>query len=75
MGFFSREKKGDDRVIEGQVQAVSSGFEDEAASANADAHIRRLRDQHKFDPFVEVEKLDAVDVAIEGGDAEKGGRR
>ena len=69
MGYFSSEKGGDERVVEGDIHAVSSSYEVNADYA--DQHIKRLRDQHRFDPFMEIEKLDAVDAVIEGGDAEK----
>ena len=69
MGYFSSEKSGDDRVVEGDIHAVSSSYEVNAE--HADQHIKRLRDQHRFDPFMEIEKLEAVDAVIEAGDAEK----
>lgn len=39
--------------------------------AHADTHLRRVKDQHKWDPFMDVDKIDAVDAALQTGDAEK----
>ncbi|KAH8896754.1 OPT family small oligopeptide transporter [Thozetella sp. PMI_491] len=71
MGIMSRRKR-EEVPADHMAQATSTGFEDEDAPVgNADEHIRRLRDQHRFDPFMDDEKLDAVDNAINFGDAEK----
>jgi hypothetical protein len=70
MGFSFR-GKGEDRPTEGDVHVVSSGYEGEISAVSADEHIRRLKDQHRFDPFMEDEKLAVIDNAIESGDAEK----
>jgi hypothetical protein len=39
--------------------------------ANADAHLRRVKDQHKWDPFMDIHTIDDIDNAIGTGDAEK----
>lgn len=75
MGFSFR-RKGDDSTgqpIESEIHAVSSGADSHVVGADADAdlHIRRLKDQHRFDPFLQEEKINAIDAAIETGDAEK----
>jgi hypothetical protein len=62
----------DDRandVDDGQ-DVISTAYEG-GARPDADKHLKRLRDQHRYDPFMQVEKLDAIDVALETGDAEK----
>lgn len=67
MGFSFR-RKGDDRQDEvTEISVVASGND----AAQADLHIKRLKDQHRFDPFMQEEKINAIDAAIETGDAEK----
>jgi OPT family small oligopeptide transporter len=39
--------------------------------AHADTHLRRVKDQHKWDPYMDLDKIHAVEAAIETGDAEK----
>lgn len=39
--------------------------------AHADLHLRRVKEQHKWDPFMDYDKIDAVDAAIASGDVEK----
>lgn len=71
MGFSFR-RKGDDRANEfSEVQVVSSGNDVHEDAAHADLHIKRLKDQHRFDPFMDNEKVEAIDAAIETGNAEK----
>lgn len=36
-----------------------------------DKELRRFRKQHKWDPFLDVDKLDNIDDALASGDAEK----
>lgn len=77
MGFSFRGKGkvpvDDQPVAAGDGQEVTtSGYEGtNTAVTNADVHIRRLKDQHRFDPFMQEDKLDAIDDAIETGDVEK----
>lgn len=73
MGFSWRGKTSE-RPIEGEEPTVvsSTGFEANGG-ADADAHMRKLKEQHKFDPFMDIAKLDAIDSAIESGDLEKEG--
>lgn len=57
------------------VSEVSTGVDrvetNDSGHANADMHLRRLRSQHRWDPFMDHDKIDAVDNAIASGDAEK----
>jgi hypothetical protein len=39
--------------------------------ANATAHLKKVKDQHLFDPFMSIDKIDAVDAALQSGDVEK----
>lgn len=38
---------------------------------NANAELRNFRKQHRWDPFLEIDKLDNIDSALESGNAEK----
>lgn len=79
MSFFKR--KGKTEADTDVVAVQSSGYEAEGEGGtatppetvlrHADAHMKRLKDQHRFDPYMEIEKLDAMDSAIASGDAEK----
>lgn len=40
-------------------------------AVNPDAELRRFRKQHQWDPFLDIDKLDAVDHAIASGDAKE----
>lgn len=77
MGFTSWRGKGapEDQTTEVAETAVTSSFEAEETQDNEsqDLHIRRLKDQHRFDPFMDIAKLDAIDDAIDSGDLEKEG--
>lgn len=71
MGLTSWRGKG---AVEGQPtevteSAVTSSYE--ADGVNQDIHLKRLKDQHRFDPFMDIAKLDAIDDAIDSGDLEK----
>lgn len=69
MGFSNKfkSKESVDPVATG-VERMESLGED---GANADFHLRRVKDQHRWDPFMDYEKIDAVDAAIASGDTEK----
>lgn len=71
MVFTSWRSKG---AAEGQStevteSAVTSAYE--ADGVNQDVHMKRLKAQHRFDPFMDIAKLDAMDAAIDSGDLEK----
>lgn len=36
-----------------------------------DRELRRFRKQHKWDPFLDIDKLDNIDDALASGNAEK----
>lgn len=74
MGFSFRRKGNDQEVndaSEVQVVGVSSSNDAHDIAANAELHLKRLKEQHKFDPFMDDEKVDAIDAALETGNAEK----
>lgn len=74
MGLISwRGKSGPEgQATEVAESAVTSSYEVDGESQ--DVHIKRLKDQHRFDPFMDIEKLDAIDEAIISGDPEKEGK-
>lgn len=73
MGFSFRGKsKNDDGVDNTEVHAVASGYDGSNENiSHADVKLKRVKEQHKWDPFMDVAKIDAVDDAIRSGDVEK----
>lgn len=47
---------------------VASGAE---VVVNPKEELRAFRKQHKWDPFLDIDKLDTVDAALASGNAEK----
>lgn len=70
MGFSWRGKTSE-RPVEGVETVIASGYE--ASGEDQDVHMKKLKAQHRFDPFMDIDKLDAIDSAIESGDLEKEG--
>lgn len=71
MGFSLRNKlKGENSSSEVYTTAVD-GSDTGNDVAHADLHLRRVKEQHRWDPFMDYEKIDAVDAALATGDAEK----
>ncbi|KAL2276762.1 hypothetical protein FJTKL_00427 [Diaporthe vaccinii] len=68
MGFSWRGRS-EARPVEPVDSAEATGYE--VGGADADLHMKRLKDQHRFDPFMDISKLDAIDNVIESGDIEK----
>lgn len=66
MGFKWRKN-----AIEGSEEpsVVSTGVD--VGSTNPEADLKQFKKLHKWDPFLEVEKLDDVDRVLETGDLEK----
>lgn len=72
MGFSLRNKfKGENSASEVYATAVEGSDTLGEDVAHADVHLRRVKEQHKWDPFMDYEKIDAVDAAIASGDPEK----
>lgn len=40
-------------------------------SRNPETELRNFRKQHKWDPFLDIDKLDNIDDALASGNAEK----
>lgn len=69
MGFTSKfSKKSEVSEVATSVDRAESHGDD---VAHADFHLRRMKDQHRWDPFMDHDKIDAVESAIASGDPEK----
>jgi hypothetical protein len=67
MGF--RFGKSDARV---EAEAVTSGAEVlPVESHNVESELRNFRKQHRWDPFLDIDKLDNIDEALASGNVEK----
>ncbi|UKZ47498.1 hypothetical protein TrVGV298_001717 [Trichoderma virens] len=66
MGF--RFGKSDARV---ETEAVSSGVDVLPGAGNVESELRNFRKQHRWDPFLDIDKLDNIDEALASGNAEK----
>lgn len=61
--------KSDARV---EAEAVSSGVDVlPVDSINVESELRNFRKQHRWDPFLDIDKLDNIDEALASGNAEK----
>lgn len=49
--------------------AIATGAD--APTGNAHAELRNFRKQHRWDPFLDIDKLDNIDDALASGNAEK----
>lgn len=70
MGFSFKRRA---QVTEGAVDddAITTGIEVGGEVVNPDADLKKFKKLHKWDPFLDVDRLDAVDDVIESGDIEK----
>lgn len=75
MGFSFRKKIGGPTVhpterVEG---ATTTGFSnsEEAIEINPEAGLKKFKQLHKWDPFMDIGKLDAADEVLRTGDLEK----
>ncbi len=69
MGFSLGKFRGENSASQVHTTAVDGSEGDDVA--NADVHLRRVKDQHKWDPFMDYSQIEAVDAALATGDAEK----
>lgn len=60
MGFSFRGKASDTPVSEGQALGQDA-LPDQPIDINPEADLKKFKKLHKWDPFMEVEKLDAAD--------------
>lgn len=69
MGFGFGFGKSDARV---ETEAVSSGVQVlPGNAANVESDLRNFRKQHRWDPFLDIDKLDNIDEALASGNIEK----
>lgn len=66
MGFSFRGKTSEQPV--GENDAASSAID---IGANPAADLKKFRKLHTFDPFLDIDKLEAVDNVLIVGDVEK----
>jgi len=71
MGFTWRGKTSERPVTEGIAPVASGSDSVGEIVGDPDQDLRKFKKQHQWDPFLEVDKLDAVENAIETGDVEK----
>lgn len=57
-------------VRESEVSATATGAE-VGEVGDATAELRNFKKQHKWDPFLDNEKLDTIDSALDSGNLEK----
>ncbi|KAK1544729.1 OPT family small oligopeptide transporter [Colletotrichum paranaense] len=54
------------------VDAVSTGVDANGLeTVNPEAELKKFKKIHKWDPFLDIDKLDAADAAVQSGDYEK----
>lgn len=70
MAPFWRGKSGAD-AGDRDPEAVTSAIEVGGETIQPERDLRKFKRLHKWDPFLEVEKLDTVDNALASGDLEK----
>lgn len=69
MGFSLRSNA---KEANAETAAVSSGADIlPGDSGNPEAELRNFRKQHRWDPFLDVSKLDNIDDALASGNVEK----
>lgn len=66
MGFSKWRGKVSERPI--VVDAVATGVD---AEVNPDAELKKFKKIHKWDPFLDIDKLDVAEEALATGDYEK----
>lgn len=72
MGFSLRNKfKGENSASQVHTTALEGSDTLGEDVSHADVHLRRVKDQHQWDPFMDYDKIDAVDAALATGDVEK----
>lgn len=68
MGFSFRGKTSERPVDVNEADVVSSGSD---IQGNPEADLKKFRKLHTFDPFLDIDKLEAVDNVLATGDIEK----
>lgn len=68
MGFTLFRGKGSDQPTVTVADGSSSAID---VSTNPTADLKKFRKLHTFDPFLDIDKLEAVDNVLDTGDIEK----
>ncbi|CAN8105626.1 unnamed protein product [Discula destructiva] len=71
MGFSFRKKASSRPVYEGEATGVDSSPAASLNIVNPEADLKKFQKLHKWDPFMEIEKLDAANEVLRTGDLEK----
>lgn len=66
-----RRRGGQTDTFDSGSESTSTGAAPPGVVGNADSELKNFRKQHRWDPFLEVEKLNTIDNAIASGDPEK----
>lgn len=67
MGFSFRGKTSERPVVVSETEGVATGSD----SHNPEVDLKKFRKLHTFDPYLDVDKLEAVDNVLATGDIEK----
>ncbi|KAJ9133870.1 Oligopeptide transporter OPT-like protein [Pleurostoma richardsiae] len=68
MGFSWRGKTSETPVLN---EVVATGAEVEPETVSPDSDLKKFKKLHKWDPFLDIDKLDAVEDVLRSGDPEK----
>lgn len=72
MGFSFRGKASAEPVDDEAVStATGSAIEVNGEQLHPEADLKKFKRLHKWDPFLDIQKLDNVDEALASGDVEK----
>lgn len=71
MGFSFRGKTSDNPVTVTEADGTSSATDVNSIPTDPTADLNKFRKLHTFDPFLDVDKLEAVDNVLVTGDLEK----
>lgn len=67
MGFSFRGKTSERPIVVDETDGVTTGSD----THNPEADLKKFRKLHTFDPYLDIDKLEAVDNVLATGDIEK----
>lgn len=70
MGFTLFRGKGSDQPVT-VTEADGSSSAIDINTTNPEADLKKFRKLHTFDPYLDIDKLEAVDNVLDTGDLEK----
>jgi UDP:flavonoid glycosyltransferase YjiC (YdhE family) len=72
MGFTWRGKGSQaPEVVEGAEATGAEVLPNMSETTQPERNLSRFKNQHQWDPFLDIEKIDAVDAGLASGDPEK----